>query len=86
MEQMQQQLQHMFKQQLQQLELKMEMNVQQLFNDFGQCFQVIMQKIQGLVIDHTEMKAMIEDKMSQLLQAIQNKNSSNTTLTIGNTP
>ena len=38
MEQMQNQLQKTFEQQLQQLELKMELNTKQMFHDFGQHF------------------------------------------------
>ena len=86
MEHMLNQLQKTFESQLQQLELKIESNAKQLFNDFRQCFQVVMQKIEELVVDQTEMKAMIKDKMSQLLQAIQTKSSGNTTPMIGNTP
>ena len=56
MEQMKQQLQLNFKRQIQQLELKMETNAKQLFQDFGQCFQVVMDKIEELVLDRTELR------------------------------
>ena len=75
MEGIQNQLQKTFEQQIQQLELKMELNAKQMFHDFGQCFQVVMQKIEELVVDQTEMKAMSKDGMTQILQAIQTKSS-----------
>ena len=64
----------------------METNANQLFHDFGQCFQVVMDKIEELVLDCTEHKAVIEDKMSHILQAIHNKQASDITPTTGNTP
>ena len=45
-----------------------------------------MEKIEELVIDCMELQAMIEDKMSQLLQAINNTQAGNITPTTGNTP
>ena len=55
-----------------------------MFQDFDQCFQVVMHKIEELVVDCMEMQTMIEDCMEQILQAIQNKSSGKTTPTIGN--
>ena len=86
MEQMWQQLQQTFEQQLKQLELKMEMNVTQMFNDFGQRFQVVMQKLKESVDERAVIKSMIEDKMTQILKAVQPTTSGNITPTIGNTP
>ena len=83
---MKNQLQLNFENQLKQLELKMEMNANQLFQDFGQCFQVVMDKIEELVLDHMELKAMIEDKLFHILQAINSKQARNITPTTGNTP
>ena len=64
----------------------MESNNMQLFQDFGQQFQMAMQKIDDLVVDWNEMKTMVEDKMQQILIAIQYKTPGNITLTMGNTP
>ena len=86
MEQMRQQLMQTFKQQLKQLKLKMEMNAMQMFNDFGQQFQVVMQKLEELVDECEEIKSMIEDKMTQILKAIQHTASGDITPTISNTP
>ena len=85
MEQMKNQLQLNFENQIKQLELKMETNANQLFQDFGQCFQVVMEKIEELVLDCMELKAMIEEKMSHILQAINNKQAGDVTPTTGNT-
>ena len=83
---MRQQLTEAFKKQLKQLELKMEMNVTQMFNDFGQRFQIVMKKLEDLADEHEEIKSMIDDRMTQILKAVQNTSSGNTTPTIGNTP
>ena len=64
----------------------MESNNMQLFQDFGQQFQMVMQKIDDLVVDQNEMKMMVEDKMQQILMAIQHKTPGNITPTMGNTP
>ena len=75
-----------FEQQLKQLELKMEMNIMQMFNDFGQRFQIVMKKLEELVDECMETKSMIDDRMTQNLMAIHNTSSGNITPTIGNTP
>ena len=54
------QLTWQFKQQLIQLELKMDSNTKQLFQDFDHCFQLVMQKIEDLVVNQNEMNIMIE--------------------------
>ena len=86
MEQMGQKLTQTFKQQIKQLELKMEANVMQMFNDFRQRFQVVMQKLEELVVECEEIKSMIEDMMNQILKAVQHPTSDDITPTIGNTP
>ena len=86
MEQMRQELMQTFKQQLKQLELKMEMNVMQMFNYFGQRFQIVMQKLEELVDEREEIKSLINVKMTQILKAVQHPNSGDITPTIGNTP
>ena len=62
MEQMHAQLQKNFEQQIQQLKLKMESNTKQMVYDFGQWFQMVMQKIEELVVDRTKMQAMMKRK------------------------
>ena len=86
MEQMRTQLQKNFEQQIQQLKLKMEYNMKQMVYDFDKCFQMVMQKIEELVVDRTEMQAMFEEKMQIILQAIQVKNTGDSTPMISNTP
>jgi hypothetical protein len=86
MENMRTELQQSFEQQIKQLELRMESNNMQLFQDFGQRFQMVMQKIDDLVVDRNEMKTMVEDKMQQILLAIQHKTTGDITPTMGNTP
>ena len=86
MAQMKHQLQLDFERQLQQLELKMEQNATKLFQDFGQRFQVVMEKIEELVVDRTELKAMLDDKLSYIIQALTNKQDGDITPTNGNTP
>ena len=83
---MRQQLMETFKKQLKQLELKMEMNVTQMFNDFGQRFQIIRKKLEDLADKCEEIKSMINDQMTQILKAVHNTSSGDTTPTIGNTP
>ena len=78
-------LQQSFEKQIQQLELCMESNNIQLFQDFGQRFQMVMQKFDDLVADRNEMKMMAEDKMEQILMAIHHKPTGNITPTMGNT-
>ena len=86
MGQMWQELTQTFEQQNKQLELKMETNATQMFNNFGQRFQVVIQKLKELVVEHEEIKSMIKDKMTQILKAIQHPTSGDITPTIGNTP
>ena len=86
MEKMRMELQQSFEQQLKQLELKMESNTMQLFQDFGQRFQKVLQKIDDLVDDRNEMKTMLDDKMQQILTTLQHKMTGDITLTMGNTP
>ena len=86
MEQMHAQLQKNFEQQIQQLKLKMESNTKKLVFDFDKCFQMVMHKIEELVVDRTEMQMMIKEKMHIILQAIQVKNNGYSTPKIGNTP
>ena len=52
------QLTRQFEQQLKQLELKMDSNSKQLFYDFNQQFQLVMHKIEALVVDCNEMNNM----------------------------
>ena len=47
---------------------------------------MVMQKVDDLVADQNEMKIMVEDKMEQILMAIQHKTTGNITPTMGNTP
>ena len=61
MDNMRNQLTQQFEQQLKQLELKMDTNSKQLFYDFDQQFQMVMNKIEALVIDRNEMNTMIEE-------------------------
>ena len=75
-----------FEKQLKQLELKMEMNVTQMFNDFGQRFQIVMKKLEDLADEREEIKSMIDNRMTQILMAVQNTSSGDTTPTISNTP
>ena len=75
-----------FEKQLKQLELKMEMNMTQSFNNFGQRFQIVMKKLEDLADKREEIKSMIDDRMTQILKAVQNTSSGDTTPTIGNTP
>ena len=86
MEKMRMELQQSFEHQIKQLELKMESNNTQMFHDFSQRFQMVMQKIVDLVVDWNEMKTMVEDKMQQILTAIQQKTPGDITPTMGNTP
>ena len=86
MDNMRDQLTWQFKQQLKQLELKMDTNSKQLFYDFDQRFQMVMNKIEALIINHNEMNTMIKEQMTQILQAINGTNYDDTTSTIGNTP
>ena len=84
---MRQQLTDTFKKQLKQLELKMETNMTQMFNNFGQRFQIVMKKLEDLADEHEEIKAMINNQMIQILKAVCTMSSGNTTpTTIGNTP
>ena len=85
MDNMRDQLTQQFEQQLKQLELKMDTNSKQLFYDFDQRFQMVMNKMEALVIDHNEMNTMIEERMNQILQAINGTNSGDITPTISNT-
>ena len=64
----------------------MDSNSKQLFQDFDQHFQLVMHKIEELVVNRNEMNIMIEACMTQILQAINGTNSGDTTLMIGNTP
>ena len=86
MEQMRQQLMDTFDKQLKQLELKMETNVTQMFNDFGKRFQIVMKKLEDLADKREEIKAMIDDQMTQILKAVCTTSSGDSTPTIGNTP
>ena len=86
MEQMRQQLMDAFEKQLKQLELKIGTNVMQMFNDFGQRFQIVMKKLEDLADECEEIKAMIDDQMTQVLMAVCTTSSGDTTPTIGNTP
>ena len=86
MDNMRNQLTRQFEQQLKQLELKMDTNSKQLFYDFDKRFQMVMNKIETLVVDRNEMNTMIEEQMTQILQAINGTNSGDITPTIGNTP
>ena len=86
MENLRDQLTWQFEQQLTQLELKMNTNNKQLFYDFDQRFQMVMNKIETLVVDRNEMNTMIKERMNQILQAINGNNSGDTTPTISNTP
>ena len=86
MNNMRDQLTQQFEQQLTQLELKMNTNNKQLFYDFDQRFQMVMNKIKNLIIDRNKMNTMIEERMNQILQAINGNNSGDNTPTIGNTP
>ena len=61
MDSMHNQLTRQFEQQMKQLELKMDTNSKQLFYDFDQQFQLVMHKIEALIIDHNEMNNMIEE-------------------------
>ena len=61
MDSMHEQLTQQFEQQLKQLELKMDNNSKQLFYDFDQCFQMVMNKIEALIVDHNDMHTMIEE-------------------------
>ena len=45
-----------------------------------------MKKLEDLADEHEEIKSMINDKMTQILKAVQNTSSGNTTPTIGNSP
>ena len=86
MEQMRQQLMDAFEKQLKQLELKMETNVTQMFNDFGQWFQIVMKKLEDLADEREEIKDMIDDQMQQILTAVHNTSTGDITPTIRNTP
>ena len=86
MEKMRMELQQSFEQQIKQLELQIESNNMQLFQDFGQQFWMVMQKFDDLVADWNEMKMMVEDKMEQILMAIHHKMTGDITPTMGNTP
>ena len=86
MDNMRDQLTRQFEQQMKQLELKMDSQSTQLFKDFDQRFQMVMHKIEELVVDRNEMNIMIEDRMNQILQAITSNQSGDITPTIGNTP
>ena len=57
-----------------------------MFNDFGQQFQIVMKKLEDLADEHEEIKAMIDDQMTQILMAVCTTSSGDTTPTIGNTP
>ena len=83
---MRQQLMEVFEKQLQQLELKMEMNITQMFNDFGQRFQIVMKKLEGLVEERKAIKDMIDNWMTQILKAVCTPSSGDSTPTTGNTP
>ena len=85
MENMRDQLTRQFEQQLKQLEFKMDSNTKQLFQDFDHHFQMVMHKIEDLVVNRNEMNVMIEARMTQILQAINGNNSGDTTPMIGNT-
>ena len=67
-------------------DVKVETNAMQMFNNFGQRFQVVMQKLEELVVECKEIKSMIKDKMTQILKAIQHPTSGDINPTIGNTP
>ena len=56
MEQMRQQLMDAFEKQLKQLELKMETNVTQMFNDFGQWFQIVMKNLRIWLTNERKLK------------------------------
>ena len=86
MECMRNQLTSQFEQQLKQLELKMDLNTKQMFQDFDQRFQMVIQKIEDLVVDRNEMNTMIEMRMNQILQAITGNTSGDITPTFSNTP
>ena len=79
MDNMRDQLTWQFEQQLKQLELKMDSNSKQLFQDFDQRFQLVMHKIEELVVNCNKMNIMIEARMTQILQAINGTNSGDTT-------
>ena len=64
----------------------MDSNSKQLFQDFDHHFQMVMHKIEELVVNRTEMNIMIEAHMTQILQAINGNNSGDNTPMIGNTP
>ena len=56
-----------FENQLQQLELRMELNTKQMFNKFSQCLQMVMTKIEELMDDRNDMKHMLDEQILKIL-------------------
>ena len=58
----------------------------QMFNEFGQCFQVVMTKIEKLMDDWNEMKNMLDEQLLKILDALYAGCTGDMTSKIGNTP